>query len=44
MLSERVVRAIKSLLPMVEIISMNVRDFEKATYCNAPMIQGEAST
>jgi 5-carboxymethyl-2-hydroxymuconate isomerase len=39
MLSETVVRTIKALLPMVEIISMNVRDFEKATYCNAPMIQ-----
>jgi len=38
-LSEKVVRAIKTLLPMVEIISMNVQDFEKATYCNAPMIQ-----
>jgi 5-carboxymethyl-2-hydroxymuconate isomerase len=38
-LSERVVRAIKTLLPMVEIISMNVRDFEKSTYCNAPMIK-----
>jgi 5-carboxymethyl-2-hydroxymuconate isomerase len=39
LLSEKVVRAIKTLLPTVEIIAMNVRDFEKATYCNAPMIQ-----
>jgi len=28
MLSERVVCAIKTLVPMVEIISMNVREFE----------------
>ena len=38
-LSERVVRALKELLPAVEIISMNVRDFEKATYCNATMVE-----
>jgi 5-carboxymethyl-2-hydroxymuconate isomerase len=38
-LSERVVRALKELLPAVEIISMNIRDFEKATYRNAPMIE-----
>lgn len=37
-LSNRVVRALNGLLPAVEIISMNVRDFEKATYCNKPMI------
>jgi len=38
-LSEKVVRALKGLLPAVDIISMNVRDFEKATYCNATMIE-----
>jgi 5-carboxymethyl-2-hydroxymuconate isomerase len=38
-LSEKVVRALKALLPTVEIISMNIRDFEKATYCNATMIE-----
>lgn len=38
-LSEKVVRALKGLLPAVEIISMNVRDFEKATYCNTTMIE-----
>lgn len=37
-LSEKVVRALKALLPAVEIISMNVQDFEKATYCNATMV------
>lgn len=39
LLSETVVRSIKTLLPSVAIISMNVRDFEKSTYCNAQMIQ-----
>jgi len=34
-LSETVVSTLKRLLPAVQIISMNIRDFEKATYCNA---------
>ena len=38
-LFEKVVRALKGLLPAVNIISMNIRDFEKATYCNATMIR-----
>ena len=38
-LSEKVVRTLKRLLPAVHIISMNIRDFEKATYCNASMIE-----
>jgi 5-carboxymethyl-2-hydroxymuconate isomerase len=38
-LSENVARTLKELLPAVEIISMNIRDFEKATYCNATMIE-----
>jgi 5-carboxymethyl-2-hydroxymuconate isomerase len=38
-LSERVVRTLRELLPAVEIISMNIRDFEKATYCNRAMIE-----
>lgn len=38
-LSEKVIRALKELLPAVEIISMNIRDFDKATYCNAKMIE-----
>lgn len=37
-LSHKVVRALKAVLPAVEIISINIRDFEKATYCNAAMI------
>ena len=42
-LSRRVIQTLKELLPTVEIISMNIRDFEKATYCNAPMVSGDAS-
>lgn len=38
-LSENVVRALKGLLPAVDIISMNIRDFEKATYRNAAMVE-----
>jgi len=38
-LSEKVVRTLKQLLPGVDIISMNIREFEKATYCNARMIE-----
>jgi 5-carboxymethyl-2-hydroxymuconate isomerase len=38
-LSEKVVRALKRLLPAVDIISMNIREFEKATYCNAKLIE-----
>jgi len=37
-LSERVVRRLKAMLPDVPIISMNIRDFERATYCNRSMI------
>jgi 5-carboxymethyl-2-hydroxymuconate isomerase len=37
-LSEKVIRTLKELLPAVEIISINIRDFEKATYYNAAMI------
>ena len=43
-LSEKVVHALKRLLPSVDLISMNIRDFEKATYCNLTMIDiGDAS-
>ena len=40
MLTDKVVRALRNLLPTVDIISMNVRDFEMQTYCNVPMIEG----
>lgn len=43
-LSEKVVRALKRLLPAVDLISMNIRDFEKASYSNLTMIEiGDAS-
>ena len=42
-LSEKVVRTLKRLLPTVHIISMNIRDFEKASYCNATMVESDAS-
>ena len=37
-LSERIVRKLKTLFPEVGIVSMNVVDFEKATYCNRTMV------
>jgi 5-carboxymethyl-2-hydroxymuconate isomerase len=37
-LSERIVKKLKNLLPEVPIISMNIRDFEKASYTNRNMI------
>ena len=43
-LSDKVVRALTELLPEVEIISMNIRDFEKATYYNATMVQAGDDT
>ncbi|MCT4624167.1 MAG: 5-carboxymethyl-2-hydroxymuconate Delta-isomerase [Schleiferiaceae bacterium] len=36
-LSEKIVRELKSMFPDVPIISINIRDFEKATYCNKSM-------
>lgn len=37
-LSKRIVTKLKELFPEVPIISMNIRDFEKASYCNKTMI------
>lgn len=37
-LSRRIVSALNGLFPQVPIISMNVRDFEKASYCNKAMV------
>ncbi len=37
-LSTLMVSKLKSLFPDVPIISINVRDFEKATYCNKTMV------
>lgn len=37
-LSRRIVSKLKELFPDVPIISMNIRDFEKSSYCNKTMI------
>ena len=37
-LSERIVSKLKSMFPDVPVISINIRDFEKATYCNKSMV------
>ena len=38
LLSNSIVKALKDLFPEVNVISINIRDFEKATYCNKSMI------
>ncbi len=40
-LSKAVVGALTRLLPSVEIISMNVSDFERASYTNATQVNSE---
>lgn len=37
-LSNKIIRSLKLIFPNVPIISMNIREFEKATYCNRSMI------
>ncbi|MBC8754856.1 5-carboxymethyl-2-hydroxymuconate Delta-isomerase [Kordia sp. YSTF-M3] len=37
-LSKLIVTELKQMFPEVPIISMNIRDFEKATYCNKSMV------
>lgn len=37
-LSRQVVSRLNTLFPAVPVISMNVMDFEKATYCNKSML------
>ncbi len=37
-LSERIITKLNSMFPQVPIISINIRDFEKATYCNKSMV------
>ena len=37
-LSEKIVAELKLVFPDVSIISINIRDFEKATYCNKSMV------
>jgi 5-carboxymethyl-2-hydroxymuconate isomerase len=37
-LSKQIVSQLKNMFPDVPVISMNVMDFEKATYCNRSMV------
>ncbi len=37
-LSRGIISELKKMFPEVPIISINVRDFEKATYCNKSMV------
>jgi 5-carboxymethyl-2-hydroxymuconate isomerase len=37
-LSYRIIRKLKMMFPDVPILSMNIREFEKATYCNKTMV------
>ncbi|TCP24593.1 5-carboxymethyl-2-hydroxymuconate isomerase [Tenacibaculum skagerrakense] len=37
-LSNSIVSTLKQMFPNVPIISINIRDFEKATYCNKSMV------
>ena len=37
-LSQRIVKSLKLMFPQVPMISINVTDFEKATYCNRSMV------
>lgn len=37
-LSERIIAELKLMFPDIPIISINIRDFEKATYCNKSMV------
>lgn len=37
-LSRKIIERLNQLLPEISILSMNVRDFEMATYCNKSLI------
>jgi 5-carboxymethyl-2-hydroxymuconate isomerase len=37
-LSQKIVTQLKAIFPDVPVISINIRDFEKATYCNKSMV------
>ncbi len=38
-LSEKIIGELKPIFPEVPVISINIRDFEKATYCNKSMAE-----
>lgn len=37
-LSKQIVTGLKAMFPNIPFIAINIRDFEKATYCNKSMI------
>ncbi|WP_103070705.1 5-carboxymethyl-2-hydroxymuconate Delta-isomerase [Aquimarina sediminis] len=37
-LSKKIVKTLKEMFPDVPIISINIRDFEKSSYCNKSMV------
>ncbi|WP_062059597.1 5-carboxymethyl-2-hydroxymuconate Delta-isomerase [Aquimarina longa] len=37
-LSKKIVTTLKSMFPNVPILSINLRDFEKSSYCNKSMV------
>lgn len=37
-LSKQIVTELEAMFPQVPIISINIRDFERATYCNKGMV------
>ena len=37
-LSKSIITELKTMFPNVPVISINIRDFEKATYCNKSMV------
>ncbi|MGH2666602.1 5-carboxymethyl-2-hydroxymuconate Delta-isomerase [Flavobacterium sp.] len=37
-LSKKIVSKLKSMFPDIPIISINIKDFEKSTYCNKTMV------
>ena len=37
-LSKKIIIVLKRMFPDIPIISINIRDFEKATYCNKTMV------
>src|SRR4030095_4277438 len=40
-LSKQIITRLTEMLPEVSFISMNIEDFEKASYCNKALIQPE---
>ncbi|MBD78633.1 MAG: 5-carboxymethyl-2-hydroxymuconate isomerase [Crocinitomicaceae bacterium] len=37
-LSRKIIKVLKCMFPSTPIISINIRDFEKVTYCNKSMV------